>query len=191
MTESNDVVVLNTRMTQVQNLIDLQDQPTNVKTFRKYFDNKLAPMLDAYIIKSSINVKITPNWTNKILESANHIWKSAVLWKASDLPKFITISYGIVSGEEIERERTIRETRNFKLAPTFQHLYEDIDNLTDISQEQREHIVKKFRTDKGKSKPNIVTSKDGTPSCQVTPSAGKKKNQLKKKTNSKNNNIVC
>ena len=140
LTESNDVDVLNTRMTRLQNLIDLHDRPTNVKTFRKYFDNKLAPMLDAHIIKPSIIGKITPNWTNNNSESANHILKSAVLWKASDLPKFIEILYGIVSGEEIERERAIRDTGNFKLAPTFQHHYVDIDNWTDITQEQRDQL---------------------------------------------------
>ena len=76
LTESKDVDVLN-RITGVQNLIDIHDRPTNLKTFKKYFDNKSLPMLDAHIIKPSINGKITPNWTNNNSESANHILKSA------------------------------------------------------------------------------------------------------------------
>ena len=164
------------RITGVQNLIDIHDRPTNLKTFKKYFDNISLPMLDAHIIKPSINGKIKPNWTNNNSESANHILKSATLRKASDLPKFIKILYGIVSGEEIERVIAIRDTGNFKLAPTFQHHYADMDYWTDISQEKCNHKVKKFCTNKGKAKSNIITFKDGTQSCQVTPS-----NQLKRK----------
>lgn len=39
----------------------------------------------------------------------------------------------------------------------------------------------KFRSDKGKTNQNIVFSTDGTRSCLHTPSAGKKKNQVKRK----------
>ena len=53
LTESKEVDVLN-RITGVQNSIDIHDRPTNRKTFKKYFNNKSLPMLDAHIIKPSM-----------------------------------------------------------------------------------------------------------------------------------------
>lgn len=124
--------------------------------------------------------KVNTHWTNNNSESANHILKSATSWKARDMPRFIEILYEIAKGEEMERSRAMRDTGNFKLDPAFQHHYTDIDHWTDISQDQRDKRMKKFKTDKGKTNPNIISS-DGTRSIMKTPSAGKKKNQLKRK----------
>ena len=120
--------------------------------------------------------KIAPNWTNNNSESANHVLKSAISWKARDIQRFIEMLYDIVNGEEIERGRAIRDMGNFKLAAEFQHHHTDIDRWANISQEQRDNKMMKFRSDKGKTNQNIVFSTDGTRSCLHTPSAGKKKN---------------
>ena len=83
--------------------------------------------------------------TSRGFKVLNHLFKPPFSdpEKGSLTIKFIEILYGIVSGEEIERERAIRDTGNFKFAPTFQHHYVDIDNWTDITQEQ---LIKKLKS---------------------------------------------
>ena len=185
LTESSDVDVFNTRVARLRTLIDTHDGVSSEKKFRQYFDNKLLPLLDAHVIQPAKCGRIKPNWTSNNSESANHVLKSAVSWKARDMPKFIEMLYDIVNGEEVERGRAIRDMGNLKLSAVFQQHGTDIDHWSSISQEQRDKRMKRFRSDKGKTDPNVVISTDGTRSCLYTPSAGKKKNQVKRKRSEK------
>ena len=144
LTNSLDVDVFNTRVERLQSVIDIKDGVSSEKKFRTYFDNKLLPLVDVHVVQPTKLGKIEPNWTSSNSESANHVLKSAVQWKAKDLPKFIEILYGIVNGEEIERVRAIRDMGIFKLAAAFQHHATDIDHWVNISQEQRDKKLKRF-----------------------------------------------
>ena len=172
-------------------LIDEKDSTTSEKRFRTYFDNKLLPLLEAHAIKPIQRGKVPVNWTNNNSESANHILKSAISWKARDMPKYIEMFYEIVNGEQIERGRAIRDKGNFKLSNAFRHHLIDIDHWSNISDEQRERRMKKVLFDKGRSNPNMIISTDGTRSCLYTPSAEKTttKIQKKKKKKKKKKNI--
>ena len=97
------------------------------------------------------------------------------------MPKFIEMFYDIVNGEQIERDRAIRDKGNFKLSNAFRHHLIDIDHLSNISEEQRERRMKTFLSDKGRSNPNMIISTDRTRSCLYTPSAEKKQHQGKRK----------
>ena len=176
LTEATDVDVFDVRVARLPMLIDEKDSTTSEKRFRTYFDNKLLPLLEALVIKPIQRGKVPVNWKNNNSESANHILKSAISWKARDMPKFIEMFYDIVNGEQIERGRAIRDKGNFKLSNAFRHHLIDIDHLSNISEEQRERRMKKFLSDKGRSNPNMIISTDGTRSCLYTPSARKKNN---------------
>ena len=113
--------VYTTRVARLRSEIDSKYGVPGEKKFRTYFDNKLLPLLDAHVIQPSKLGKIDPNWTSNNSESANHVLKSAVQWKARDMPQFIEMLYDIVNGEEVERGRAVRDMGNFQLAPAFQH----------------------------------------------------------------------
>ena len=185
LTESQDVDVFQLRLERLRDLIDRKDSNVGEKKFRTYFDNKLLSLLSTHVIEPAKKGRVNTQWTNNNSESANHILKSATSWKARDMPRFIEMLYDIVKGEDTERSRAIRDAGNFKLDPAFQHHYTDIDHWTDISQDQRDKRMKKFKTDKGKNSQNVIISSDGTRSVMKTPSAGKKKNQLKRKRSEK------
>ena len=156
-------------------LIEENDSTTSEKRFRTYFDNKLLPLLEAHVIKPIQRGKVPINWTNNNSESANHILKSAISWKARDMPKFIEMFCVIVNGEQIERGRAIKDKGNFKLSNAFRHHLIDIDHWSNISEDQRERRRTKFFSEKGRSNPNMIISTDGTRSYLYTPSTGKKK----------------
>ena len=92
LTNSHDVDVFNTRVERLQSVIDIKDGVSSEKKFRTYFDNKLLPLLDVHVVQPTKLGKIEQNWTINNSESANHVLKSAVQWKAKDLPKFIEIT---------------------------------------------------------------------------------------------------
>ena len=163
-------------------LIDEKDSTTSEKRFRTYFDNKLLPLLEAHVIKPTQRGKVPVNWTNNNSESANHILKSAISWKARYMPKFIKMFFDILNGEQIESGRAIRDKGNFKLSNAFRHHLIDIDHWSNISEDQRGRRRKKFLSDKGRSNPNMIIATDGTRSYLYTPSAGEK-NYIRAKGN--------
>ena len=124
--------------------------------------------------------KIPSNWTNNNSESANHVLKAATRWRLHDMPKFIRLLYQILSSEQTERTRAIRDTGNFTLHPTFSQHKINIDHWTTITQEQREKRSVRFLNDKGKTNSNVTIYTDGSKTVQIPASTGKKKGQRKR-----------
>ena len=96
------------------------------------------------------------------------------------MPKFIRLLYQILSSEQTERTRAIRDTGNFTLHPTFNQHKININHLTTITHEQRDKRTARFLNDKGKTNPNVIVSTDGSRTVQIPASAGKKKGQRKR-----------
>ncbi|XP_053375386.1 uncharacterized protein LOC128547267 isoform X2 [Mercenaria mercenaria] len=178
--ESRDIDTYNKRVENSHTKIEEYEMHSCGKQFRPYFD-KVLSLINDHVIKPAENKKIPTNWTNNNSESANHILKSAIKWKAQELPKFIETLYDIVKGEQIERIRAMRNKGNYQLHSTYMHHAVDIDHWTRMTSEQQDRRVHKFLKDTGKSNPNIVISTDGRRTVLKTPSAGKKPNQVKRK----------
>ena len=70
---------------------------------------------------------------------------------------------------------------SFKLHPMFQHHEISIDVWAKLSEENREVREKKFQSDKGKTKANVIVSRDGQRTVVTTPSAGRKPHPVKRK----------
>ena len=66
-----------------------------------YILNKIVPLL-----KSNLQAG-RPNWTNNNCESANHILKSAIRWKAQDLPQLINTIQTIVDAKYVDANRAL------------------------------------------------------------------------------------
>ena len=179
--DSKDIDVQNFRLSYIHDFIDKIDNSSSEKTFRKYFDDRLYPLIHSNVIGPVRRGKINANWTNNNSESANHVLKAAASWKARDLPSFIDMWKKIIEGEAFERERAVRGAGNFKLSVPYRHHLTDIDHWSAISQNQRDQRLKRFHTDRGRANLLEVISSDGTRSCLSTPTAGKKDNQRKRK----------
>ena len=63
------------------------DERVNIKTL---FRKQILPLFTKHVLDPIKKKKLPINWTNNNTESANHILKSAVKWRAQDLPTFIT-----------------------------------------------------------------------------------------------------
>ena len=133
------------------------------------------------MIDPSNNGKITSNWTNNNSESANHILKSATNWKTTDLPKFVNMLQHLVTSEQKDRCRSLRDNGNFRLAERFVHHLVDIDNWAMLSEDERYRRTKRFLCDSEKINKNMVSSRDGKRSAIKNPSAGRKPNKVKGK----------
>ena len=178
---SKDIDTYNHRVSRIRELVNDKDSRVGEKKFQPYLDNKLLPLLSKHVAEPARNRKIPYNWTSNNSESANHIMKKAVQWRIHDMPTFIKKLYSIVKGEQIERVRAIRGQGSFRLDTNFTHHLVDIDQWGSISDEQKERREARFLKDKGKTHPTIVVSTDGQRTVQIPASAGKKKNQTKRK----------
>lgn len=122
------------------------------------------------VINPIMEGKVPRNWTNNNCKSANHILKSATMWKRCHLPHFIHLLYDIVQGEQVEQCWAIRDNGNTKLSRHFTHHSISTDLWSSISQEQRNRRETRFLSDKGKRNLNTIVYTDET--CS---SAAKKK----------------
>ena len=98
-----------------------------------------------------------------------------------NLSKFISKFYTIVTGEQEERCRAIRDMGKFRLSSRFQHNYIDIDRWANLQEEQRQRKNNKFLTDQGRDRPNEIIPTNGKRMVIKTPTAGRKPNQTKRK----------
>ena len=144
-----------------------------------YFNTRLYPNLKQHVIDPLKNGKIKSDWTNNNSESANHMLKSATNWKNTDLPKFVNMLQHLVSSEQKERCRALRDKGNFRLAERFVHHLVDIDNWASLSENERSRRTKRFLSDSGKIHKNMFFSRDGKRTAVKTPSAGRKPKQVK------------
>lgn len=143
------------------------------------------PQIRTHVIDPVMRGKVPHNWTSNNSESANHILKVAVEWKQRSMPDFISRLYDIVISEEEEILRAIRGTGNFKFHEDFQHHRFDIDRWEQCDEEKRQRLLERSWSDKGRLKPGISISTDGTQKILQTPSAGRKPNQNKRKKSRK------
>jgi hypothetical protein len=178
---NTDMITYQTRVNNLRSMIIANDSSNSEKSFISYFENKLRPSLETYVIEPVRLGRIQPNWTNNNCESANHILKSATQWKLFDLVKFVHKLYDIVVGEQEERCKAIRDMGNFRLSDRYVHNLIDVDRWAALQEDQREKKTNRFLMDYGRSKPNEVTSADDTRTAIKTPSAGRKPNQRKRK----------
>ena len=182
--DARDVDTYSTKLERLKILITEKDENAGDKKFRPFFENKLIPLFVSHVLEPVKTGKVPPNWTNKNSESENHVLKSETNWKLKNIPKFVKILYDIVSGEQTERCRAIRDMENFKLSETFLHHLVDIDSWTNLAQDQKDKRELKFLMDKGRPNQNIIVSTDGSRTLQSHPSAGK--NRIKSKENAQN-----
>ncbi|WAR24625.1 MCPH1-like protein [Mya arenaria] len=98
-----------------------------------------------------------------------------------DLPQFIETLHGLVKEEQDERCRAIRDMGNFRLADRYLHHLTDIDHWTNISEEHRAKRTRKFLMDDGKSTQKTIISSDGKRTTEMTPTAGRSPQQVKRK----------
>ena len=171
----------NERVRRVREEIKQKDDVSMGKDFMPYFDGKLLPLIQKHIILPARQGKIPFNWTSNNSESANHILKTSAEWKLQDVPSFILSWQTIVESEFSERARAIRDFGNYKLHQSFGHHFVPICTWSTMSNEQHAKRVSRFRSDKGRSHVNEVTSTNGQRTVIRTPSAGKKPNQCKRK----------
>jgi hypothetical protein len=179
--EKTDIDTFSSRLQNLRQSILTKDNRVGDKKFSPHFETKVLPILQEHIIEPVKKDKITPTWTNNNCESANHILKSATQWKLFDLPKFINTLHEIITSEQEERCRAMRDMGNFRLSGKYLHHLVNIDEWSAMTQEQRDKKTKKFLCDGGKSNMNTVVSTNGTRTTVRMPSAGKKPNQRKRK----------
>lgn len=98
-----------------------------------------------------------------------------------DMPRFIETLYSIVSSEQEERCRAVRDTGNYRLAERYAHHKTDISYWASMSEENRHKRMNRFLSDLGKESNLTVVSTDGSRTNQRTPSAGRKPQQFKRK----------
>ena len=78
-----------------------------------YILNKIVPLL-----KSNLQAG-RPNWTNNNYESVNHILKSAIRWKAQDLPQLINTIQTIVDAKYVDANRALFGQGEFRIRPSY------------------------------------------------------------------------
>ncbi|KAL3892167.1 hypothetical protein ACJMK2_004401 [Sinanodonta woodiana] len=179
--QKTDVDTHQQRLNQLRAVIDDKDSTVCEKTFRSYFDTRLYPMLKEHVIDPVNEGKIKSTWTNNNSESANHILKSATKWKLAELPKFVKLLHQLVTSEQEERCRSLRNMGNYRLSERYLHHLVDFDYWGRMTEEQRDKKTKRFLTDCGKDHPNMMYSIDGRRTATRTPSAGRKPNQIRRK----------
>jgi hypothetical protein len=150
--------------------------------FRDYFEKKQVPLLRA-------NVAVGFNtWTNNNCESMNHVLKQYVQWKTHQLPELINKIGELIIGQHIEADSAMVGRGEFVLKPTHAKHQLTIDTWKKMSDIQRQRASDAcFRLPAVPS----ATSTDGSFTVPLTPGAGKKLNQTKRRRNAKTTTIKC
>ena len=181
LTSSMDVDTQQRRIQNVRTLLfEKEKELKSEKTFSAYFNSRLLPLIESYVIKPMQRGKVGSNWTNNNCESANHVLKMSTDWKQNNIPDFIKIIHKVVKSDQDEICRAIRGTGNFSLSDNFLQHQVEIDRWSSMSVDQQTKATGKFLQDKGRRK-NQVTSSDGNRIIITTPSGGRKPHQTKRK----------
>lgn len=146
--------------------------PTAPKEFVNYFDNTLLPLL-----RDNVAVGFN-NWTNNNCESINHVLKQYVQWRPQHLPELLNKMTELIKTQHIEADRAIVGRGNHRLCPAAAKHRLTVDAWTRMSDVQRRKASNRcFRLPIGPAS----VSTDGTLTVPLTPGAGKKPNQRKRR----------
>jgi hypothetical protein len=142
------------------------------ETFLAYFDQHVVPLLRANVVACRVG------WTNNNAESVNHVLKQSVQWRPQQLPELVLKLKALVIGQHTEADRALVGRGDMQLMPSHIRHRVSLDHWKSMSAEQRQKAVNScFRQTTIQSS----TSTDGDLTVPLTPGAGKKPHQRKRK----------
>ena len=145
-----------------------------------YVDSRIISMLRLNVVASR------SAWTNNNCESVNHILKQSVQWRPQQLPDLIGKLSDLVWAQFVEADRAMCGRGDFFLSPTHAKHRLTVDAWKSMSAAQRSKATQACF--KLASIPP-VTSTDGGISVPLTPGAGKKPLQRKRKIAEKSTSV--
>jgi len=162
----------------------LQDKLTvsMSSSLTNYLEVNVYPMLRDNIIAKK------QGWNNNNSESINHVFKLAVNWKPHMLPDLIQKLENAVETQLLDSHRAIFGRGDFKLKPSHVSFRISLEQWEALSEQQKEKVVTKCFVLNPASK--LVTSSNNKFTMFNQPQAGKKKNQIKRKRNSKTTTVT-
>jgi len=154
-----------------------QLEPEWPATDAKYF-KKLTTQLRDHVLKLHWNGSLEAGWTNNAAESANHVLKHMVEWKAQPLPSLVSMLHDKVQGQHAEVKRAFMNMGDFVIVPGHAQLvkFKSAEQWLEMSELQKAKLMRKVR------KPAVsgtVLAKSGCLQVNSTPSKGKKPCQRK------------
>ena len=146
--------------------------PAAPSEFQDYFDRRLRVLLRANVQAGRTG------WTNNNAESVNHVLKQFTQWKPQQLPDLIDKLRQLVTGQFHEADRAIVGRGDLMLAASHAKHRLTVDVWSAMSDVQRGKASKAcFRP----PAPPSSTSTDGSLTVPLTPGAGKKPHQKRRR----------
>ena len=174
LTDANSTVIFDHR------LIDVNEQLTEkASDFKKYMDNRPAPMIRDHVNLPSRLKKMDKDWTNNNAESIYNILKIGTNHKVEDMPDLIDIIYRLVKSMYKDVEKAFVGLGNYKLRPSYDQYKISVDAWCNKGDSERKKIMQRFYRDKGRSS-KCVTSTNGQLTVPQMPGGGKKPHQRKR-----------
>lgn len=144
--------------------------------FTAYFEGHVVPLLRA-------NAAAGRNtWTNNNCEAVNHVLKQYTQWRPQQLPDLVIQLRDLINGQHLEADRALIGLGDFDLQRTHMKHRVTVDAWRAMSETQRLHLSNACF--KWPTVPSS-TSADGTFTVPLTPGAGKKRQQRKRRRTEK------
>jgi len=147
----------------------LPDVPTE---FQEYFERRLHTLLRANVQAGR------SGWTNNNAESLNHVLKQYTQWKPQQLPDLTDKLWQLVAGQFCEADRAIVGRGDFVLAASHTKHRLTVDVWAAMSDTRRDKASKACFQPPA---PPSSTSTDGPLTVPLTPGAGKKPQQKRRR----------
>ena len=175
LTNTNDEVVFDCKITLLeQQLIQL------APNFKTYFTDKLVPKLRNNLLITSRNDDIRLGWTNNNSESANHVIKQMIDWRAKPVTELIDRLYDLVTAQHKDLSRAFIGLGNFKLTSDFVRFRMPAEKWIGQTDEQRKrHLTRFYKSLKPQDQRAIISTDNGL-TIQRSTSDGKKPGQRKR-----------
>ena len=143
LTDANSTVIFDHRLIDVNELLT-----EKASDFKKYMDNRLAPMIRDHVNLPSRLKKMDKDWTNNNAESINNILKIGTNHKVEDMPDLIDIIYRLVKSMYKDVEKAFVGLGNYKLRPSYDHYKISVDAWCNKRDSERKKIMQRFYRDK-------------------------------------------
>lgn len=146
-----------------------------------YLEHRMLPLIKEHVLEPVWRYGLPNFWTNNNAESLHHVLKQSTGWKIQQLPELIETLHGVAKFQCSETERAILARGEFILAPSYKRYLVQPQVWAGKTEEERRNLLRKFLKNRKATQPGKVTSTDGKLNIPVTPSAGKKPNQRKRR----------
>jgi len=147
----------------------LPDAPSD---FAEYFERRLRVLLRANVQAGRTG------WTNNNAESVNHVLKQFTQWKPQQLPDLVDKLRQLVTAQFNEADRAIIGRGDFVLAASHAKHRLTVDVWSAMSDGRRDKVAKACVRP---TAPPSSTSTDGSLTVLLTPGAGKKPHQKRRR----------